>query len=301
MVYTVTLNASLDYDIYTNPIVLGSLNHADKIRYKAGGKGIMVSKVLKNLNIETKALGFIGGFTGEFIENELNMLGINHSFVTSIGNTRINIKLFDVQNETEISGLSPAISESAIETLIEQIKQVTEDDYVVFSGSIGSLPSNIYKMITKELNPKTKTVLDTRGSLLLQNISNNFLVKPNVFELSEMMNQTLATHNEIADACNLFIEKGVENVIVTLGSKGAIFINKDLKIFAYPCEGKLINSIGAGDSVSGGFIAGIIKGFSPENAFKLAVAAGSATAFSEDIAEANLIYQLYDSVMISYF
>ncbi|MCP1225386.1 1-phosphofructokinase [Sebaldella sp. S0638] len=299
MIYTLTLNPALDYDIYMDKFQEGDLNLSKEVNIRAGGKGINVSKLLSNLDIKSKALGYTAGFTGDFIKKNLYDEGIESDFVELDGITRINVKINNSSKETEIAGLSPNITKEAEEKLIEKISGLQKDDILILSGSIPeSIEKNIYKKLAAMLPEETKIVLDTRGSLLKENLNNNFLIKPNIAELEEMFGTELKTTADIVEKCGYFLEKGVKNIIVSMGGKGALFVNKEGAYTADVPKGKLINSVGAGDSMVAGFIAGTESGKSPEDSFRLAVASGSATAYSYGLGEKDLIYRLYNEITL---
>lgn len=299
MIYTLTLNPALDYDIYMDSFKEESLNLSKEVNIRAGGKGINVSKLLSNLGIKSKALGYTAGFTGDYIKKNLHEEGIEADFVTLDGITRINVKINNNSKETEIAGLSPKITKEAEDKLTEKIKSLQSGDILILSGSIPeSLEKNIYKKLSEIVAENVKIVLDTRGSLLKENLEKNFLIKPNIAELEEMFGTELKTTGDIAEKCRYFLEKGIQNVIVSMGGKGALFVSKDGVYSAEAPKGELINSVGAGDSMVAGFIAGIESGSSPEDAFRLAVASGSATAYSYGLGEKDLIYKLYSEITL---
>lgn len=299
MIYTLTLNPALDYDIYMDSFQEGDLNLSKEVNIRAGGKGINVSKLLANLGIKSKALGYTAGFTGDFIKKNLYDEGIESDFVELDGITRINVKINNNSKETEIAGLSPKITEEAEEKLIEKISKLQKDDILILSGSIpGSIERNIYKKLAEMLPEGTKIVLDTRGNLLKENLNGNFLIKPNIAELEEMFETRLSTTADIIKKCAYFLERNVKNVIVSMGGKGALLVNKEGAYLAEAPKGELINSVGAGDSMVAGFIAGIETGRSPEDSFRLAVASGSATAYSYGLGEKDLIYRLYNEITL---
>ena len=299
MIYTLTLNPALDYDIYMDSFQEGDLNLSKEVNIRAGGKGINVSKLLANLGIKSKALGYTAGFTGDFIKKNLYDEGIESDFVELDGITRINVKINNNSKETEIAGLSPKITKEAEEKLIEKISKLQKDDILILSGSIpGSIERNIYKKLAEMLPEGTKIVLDTRGNLLKENLNGNFLIKPNIAELEEMFETRLSTTADIIKKCAYFLERNVKNVIVSMGGKGALLVNKEGAYLAGAPEGELTNSVGAGDSMVAGFIAGIETGRSPEDSFRLAVASGSATAYSYGLGERDLIYRLYNEITL---
>lgn len=300
MIYTLTLNPALDYDMYlTNDLNVGELNLAKEVKYRAGGKGINVSKVLKNLEIESTAIGYVAGFVGDFIINDLKKNGINSEFVELEGCTRINAKVNGNDIETELTGVSPTISKENLEKLIQKMSELKDGDILVLAGSIpGTVASDIYKRLSKNVKAKVEIVLDTRGNLIQENMYNNLFIKPNIHELREMFGEKLETKEEIVNKCKYFLDKGIKNVILSRGGEGALLVNKDFALEASVPKGKLINSIGAGDSMVAGFVAGYTKGMSIEDSFKLAVASGSATAYSYGLAEKELIEKLYLEINI---
>ena len=280
MIYTLTLNPALDYDMYLDEdLKLENLNLAREVNFRAGGKGINVSKVLKNLGLESTAIGFVAGFVGDFIIKDLEKEKIKTEFVELEGYTRINVKVNANDKETELTGVSPEIPKEKLEELIGKMSDLKDGDILVLSGSIpSSVSSSIYKELSGKVKADVEIVLDTRGNLLQENMHNNFFIKPNIHELREMFGGKIETKSEIVEKCKFFLERGIKNVILSRGGEGALLINKDCVLEASVPKGNLINSIGAGDSMVAGFIAGYVKGMSLEDSFKLAVASGSATA-----------------------
>ena len=300
MIYTLTLNPALDYDMYlTDDLNVGELNLAKEVKYRAGGKGINVSKVLNNLEIESTAIAYVAGFVGDLIVTDLKKDGINSEFVELEGCTRINAKVNGNDIETELTGVSPTISKENLEKLIQKMSELKDGDILVLAGSIpGTVASDIYKRLSKNVKAKVEIVLDTRGNLIQENMHNNLFIKPNIHELREMFGEKLETKEEIVNKCKYFLDKGIKNVILSRGGEGALLVNKDFVLEASVPKGKLINSIGAGDSMVAGFVAGYTKGMSIEDSFKLAVASGSATAYSYGLAEKELIEKLYLEINI---
>ncbi|WP_374125206.1 1-phosphofructokinase [Leptotrichia hongkongensis] len=301
MIYTLTLNPALDYDMYLkDDLQTEHLNLAHEVNYRAGGKGINVSKVLKNLDVESTAIGFVAGFVGDFIIRDLQKDNIKSEFVELEGNTRINVKVNGNDKETELTGVSPEITSEKLQELTNKISHLKDGDILVLSGSIpSSISSKIYKELSENIKANVEIVLDTRGNLLQDNIHNNLFVKPNIHELREMFNEKLETKAEIVEKCKFFLDKGVKNVILSRGGEGALLVNKDFVLEASVPKGQLINSIGAGDSMVAGFIAGFVKGLSPEDSFRLAVALGSATAYSYGLAEKDLVNKLCSEIEIT--
>ena len=298
MIYTLTLNPALDYDIYMDSFQEGDLNLSKEVNIRAGGKGINVSKLLANLGIKSKALGYTAGFTGDFIKKNLYDEGIESDFVELDGITRINVKINNNSKETEIAGLSPKITKEAEEKLIEKISKLQKDDILILSGSIpGSIERNIYKKLAEMLPEGTKIVLDTRGNLLKENLNGNFLIKPNIAELEEMFETRLSTTADIIKKCAYFLERNVKNVIVSMGGKGALLVNKEGAYLAEAPKGELINSVGAGDSMVAGFMAGWMEKQDYEHAFHMGVATGSASAFSEYLATRPEVEEVYKQLV----
>lgn len=300
MIYTLTLNPALDYDMYLeNELEAENLNLAKEVNYRAGGKGINVSKVLKNLGIESTAIGYVAGFVGDFIVKDLQKDGIKSEFVELDGITRINVKVNGNDKETELTGVSPKITDEKLQELVKKMADLKDGDILVLSGSIpSSISSKIYKELSENVKANVEIVLDTRGNLLQDNIHNNLFVKPNIHELRDMFGEKLETKQEIVEKCKYFLDRGVKNVILSRGGDGALLVNKKFVLEASVPKGKLINSIGAGDSMVAGFVAGFVKGMSTEDAFKLAVASGSATAYSYGMAEKDLVDKLYSEIEI---
>ncbi len=301
MIYTLTLNPALDYDMYLEEELRPEhLNLTKKVNFRAGGKGINVSKVLKNLGVESIAIGYVAGFVGDFIVRDLKKDNIQSEFVELEGNTRINVKVNGNDKETELTGLSPEITEEKQKELMEKMSHLKDGDILVLSGSIPeSISKDIYKELSRNIKADVKIVLDTRGNLLQDNIHNNFFIKPNIHELRDMFGEKLETKEEIVKKCSFFLERGVENVIISRGGNGALLVNKNFLLEASVPKGELINSIGAGDSMVAGFIGGYMKGYSIEDSFRLAVASGSATAYSYGLAEKELVEKLYEEIKIN--
>ncbi|MBS5989548.1 1-phosphofructokinase [Anaerococcus hydrogenalis] len=300
MIYTLTLNPSIDYVLRIERFDDGQTIRSKSEEKYPGGKGIMVSKLLKNLGAKSINIGFLGGFTGEFIKNKLENLGIDQEFTKISDDSRINVKL-KYDTETEINAQGPQIKEEEIEEFLNYLDNLNEDDFVVISGSIPkSLGDDFYRVIVNllEMN-NVRFALDTSGKKLF-NLSayRPFLVKPNKDELGEIFEDSIDSDEKIIKYARKLIDQGAENVIVSLGKDGSIFVDNNMAYKAKPIEGKLINSVGSGDSMVAGYIYGYMKGLSKIDSYKLAIACGSATAFSPDIAEKNLIYQILEKVEV---
>ena len=302
MIYTVTLNPSLDYLADVKDFHTGEVNRSTGEVILPGGKGINVSLMLKSLGCESVATGFLAGFTGAEIRRLLSESGISESFLClKNGFSRINVKLRGGE-ETEINGAGPSVSEEEQEALLGFLEQtVTEGDTLVLSGSVPrSLPSDIYgKIICRISDKNVRIVADVSGNLLEGILPYRpFLVKPNHHELGELFGCRIRSREEAAFYARKLIEQGAENVLVSLAGDGAVLVTRDAVCYADAPKGTVVNSVGAGDSAVAGFLAGGLSAHDPEHALALAVAAGSATAFSEGIAEAEKVFSLRKRVKI---
>ena len=283
MIYTVTFNPSLDYVIQVDKLVPGEINRTTHEAVYPGGKGNNVSVILSNLGHSSKALGFTAGFTGEALENMLKEFGCDTAFIRlPEGSTRINVKI-NAGEETEINGQGPVITEEAQSALFEQLDALKEEDILVLAGSIpNTLPSDIYERILEHLQGRgIHFVVDATKDLLLKVLKYHpFLIKPNNHELGEMFGVTLKTRDEIVAYAEKLQEMGAENVLVSMAGDGAILLTEEGVIYeAKPPKGKVLNSVGAGDSMVAGFLTGYLNTGDYEKAFRLGVVTGSATAF----------------------
>ena len=283
MIYTVTFNPSLDYVIQVDKLVPGEINRTTHEAVYPGGKGNNVSVILSNLGHSSKALGFTAGFTGEALENMLKEFGCDTAFIRlPEGSTRINVKI-NAGEETEINGQGPVITEEAQQALFEQLDALKKEDILVLAGSIpNTLPSDIYERILEHLQGRgIHFVVDATKELLLKVLKYHpFLIKPNKHELGEMFGVTLKTRDEIVTYAKKLQEMGAENVLVSMAGDGAILLTEDGIIYkAKPPKGKVLNSVGAGDSMVAGFLTGYLNTGEYEKAFRLGVVTGSATAF----------------------
>lgn len=285
MIYTLTLNPAIDYYMSMENFQLGSLNSLEEGYTLPGGKGINVSKVLKNFSVESKALGFVGGFTGDYIKKHLNEYEIESDFIELQENTRINIKLKTKDSETEIAGKSPTISKENIEELLKKFEEIKKDDVVILSGSVpNSISKSIYADIIKLLPKDCKVILDTRGLPFVEGLKEGvFLTKPNNHELEEFFNRKLNNIEEIIQAGKDLQALGSKNVLISLGKDGSILITEKEVYIGNAPQGKLISSVGAGDSMVAGVVYGISKGMTLEDSYKYGIASGSSTAFSEGL------------------
>lgn len=298
MIYTVTLNPSLDYVVDVDDFELGRTNRAVSERLYAGGKGINVSFVLKNLGFESTALGFSAGFTGEEIKKQIQERGITENFITVLnGQSRINIKLRG-QQETEINGRGPDIEKEHIQQLLKKLSVLSPGDYLILAGSVPmKINDTIYYDILKTLDKKgIKAVVDTTGDLLLNVLKYHpFLIKPNIHELSELFSTEIKTKEEVVQYGLKLQDMGAQNVIVSMAGDGAIFICENGEIYKSEApKGVVKNSVGAGDSMVAGFLAGFCETKDFAKAFKMGVCTGSASAFSEDLATKEQVRQVMD-------
>ena len=289
MIYTVTFNPSLDYIVRLDSFTAGEINRVNYEQVLGGGKGINVSIVLKNLGHDSTALGFVAGFTGEEIKRQLKEFGVTSDFVQlEQGFSRINVKA-KAEKETEINGQGPDISEAKQAELFAQLDKLVSGDTLVLAGSIPkTLPDDIYQRIMARLDGKgIRIVVDAEKKLLLNVLQYHpFLIKPNNHELGDMFGVKLTTDEEIITYAKKLQEKGAQNVLISMAGDGAILLTAEGKSFKCPApKGKLINSVGAGDSMVAGFITGFMESDGDfEKAFHMGVATGSASAFSENLA-----------------
>lgn len=299
MVYTVTFNPAIDYVMYADELKTGMVNRSRHEEVYFGGKGINVSWVLKELGIESVAMGFVAGFTGEALEKAVADKGIGTDFIhLHEGFTRINVKIKS-DSETDLNGQGPMIDEAALDKLLAQLNNIKDGDTIVLAGSIpDTMPSDTYEKILEKLaDREVKAVVDATKDLLLNVLKYRpFLVKPNNYELSEMFGVTLTTDEEIVKYASKLKELGARNVLVSKAGDGAVLLDENGNThICGVCRGEVKNSVGAGDSMVAGFIAGSEKG-DYEYALKLGTAAGGATAFSEGLAQKNDIYRLLEQL-----
>lgn len=300
MIYTITFNPAIDYIVSVPDYKSGAVNRSSSDKVLAGGKGINVSTVLNNLGCENTALGFTAGFTGNEIKRILSGMGVKTDFIElQEGYTRINVKLKSSE-ETEINGQGPDISQDEIEKLMKKLDSLEDGDYLVLAGSIPkSLPDSIYCDIMKRLSAKKlNIVVDATGDLLVNVLKYHpFLIKPNNHELGEIFGRELKTDEEITECAKELQKKGARNVLVSMAGDGAILVSEDGNVLkSLPPQGKVVNSTGAGDSMVAGFIAGYLEGKEYKKAFLMGLSAGSASAFSEDLATREEIIRTYNTI-----
>ena len=286
MIYTVTFSPAIDYVVDLKELQIGAINRSQGEHALPGGKGINVSIVLASFHTPSIATGFLGGFTGKFISDELERMSIKSDFVSVEGLTRINVKLRG-KEETAINGQGPHISNENIEELLVKLEKLNEKDLLVISGTIpSSLPSNIYEKILERVNKNhPKVIIDSNKDILLNTLKfNPLLVKPNQEELEEMFNVKINNNDELVLNARKLLDLGAQNVIVSLGKHGALLVNKELALLSGCPQGKVKNTVGAGDSLVAGFIDEYMKSGNIVMAFYKGIATGSASAFSEGLA-----------------
>lgn len=300
MIYTVTLNPSIDFIVRIDHLETGSVNRMDSDDKFAGGKGINVSRVLKRLGTENTATGFLGGFTGRFIQESLVNEGIISNFVNVAEDTRINVKIKS-EKETEINGQGPKITEENLIALEAILSKLSDEDTVVFAGSApSSLGNEIYKeLIPLVRNTGAQVVCDFEGQTLLDSLAYNpLLVKPNNHELEEIFKVTLSGLDDVEHYARKILDMGAQNVIISMAGDGALLVTKEAAYFAKPIKGQVKNSVGAGDSMVAGFTGEFVKSENPIEALKWGVACGTSTAFSDDLATIEFIQETYKKVEV---
>ncbi|PRS35644.1 1-phosphofructokinase [Bacillus sp. RJGP41] len=301
MIYTVTLNPSIDYLVEVESFQMGKVNRTSYDAKFPGGKGINVSRVLKRLGNSTTALGFIGGQTGEFVKRFLRQEEIFTDFTEIAGDTRINIKL-KTGLETEINSQGPVISKGNYQQLFSQIEQLNNNDILILSGSIPpSVPSDVYEAMARSCTLNgIKVVVDTSGKELLNVLPHRpFLIKPNHHELGELFSTEISNIDDAREYGAKLVEAGAQNVIVSMAGQGAVLCSGGESYSANVPKGNVINSVGAGDSMVAGFIGTYERTGDILSAFRLSLAAGSATAFSSDLGTLDKIEELLPQIAIN--
>lgn len=300
MIYTVTFNPALDYVVKLDEFHPGDVNRTQEEHIFYGGKGINVSAVLANLGMASTAWGFVAGFTGEALYRGAEQLGFQADFIrVSRGMTRINVKI-KAETESEINGMGPDITAADVAQLMEKTDQLASGDWLVLSGSIpASISDTIYEEIMKRLaGSGVNIIVDATRDLLMNVLQYHpFLIKPNNHELGEMFDVKLKNEEEIVHYAKILQQRGARNVLVSMAGDGAILITEDNQVIKrVPPKGVVKNSVGAGDSMVAGFLAGYLTGGNYEEALKLGTAAGSASAFSEGLATGDDIKALYQRI-----
>ncbi len=300
MIYTVTLNPSIDFIVRLDHLALGEVNRMTSDDKFAGGKGINVSRILKRLDIANTATGFIGGFTGRFVTDGLDAEGITTNFVGVDQDTRINVKV-KAGEETEINGQGPHITEEQVQALEKILSGLSSEDTVVFAGSA---PSNLGNAVYNRLIPVAKkagaqVACDFEGQTLLDSLAYQpLLVKPNNHELGDIFGVTLTELADIERYAKEILAKGAQNVIISMAGDGALLVTPEASYFAKPIKGQVKNSVGAGDSMVAGFTGRLVETGDVIEAFKWGVACGTATTFSDDLATSEYIKDIYQKVEV---
>lgn len=310
MIYTITFNPALDYTVQVEEFEIGKINRTKSESILAGGKGLNVSIILKRLGIENTALSFIAGFTGKELERKIQQYNIKTEFIeTAKGYTRINVKISSLEKksliqkgETALNGNGPEITQENIEELLKKIKKINSNDMAILSGNVPKcINEDIYEIICKELNENNvKFVVDASQKLLMNCLKYKpFFIKPNKDELEETFNTKIKTKKEIIIYAKKLQEKGAQNVLISLGGDGAILLTEKNEVYySNTPKGQVINTVGAGDSMVAGFVAGYLKKKDYKEALKLGIASGSATAFSAGLAMNEEINGLLKQITI---
>ncbi|MTB64636.1 1-phosphofructokinase [Streptococcus sp. zg-86] len=300
MIYTVTLNPAIDYIVRLSKIESGAVNRMDSSDIFSGGKGINVSRILQRLGYASTATGFVGGFTGEFIKSSLATEEIGTQFVKVDQDTRINVKI-KADQETEINGLGPIVTEEQLAELETILAHVTTEDTVVFAGSApASLGNQVYnRLIPLAKEAGAEVVCDFEGQTLLDSLAYQpLLVKPNNHELEAIFGVTFQSREDIVQYAKEILTKGAQHVIVSMAGDGALLVTPEATYFAKPIKGVVKNSVGAGDSMVAGFTGAYTTSHNPIEALKWGVACGTATAFSDDLASIEFIKEMYEKVEV---
>ncbi len=299
MIYTVTLNPALDYVIQVPQFRTGQINRMTSEHIYYGGKGINVSTILNELGVETCALGFVADFTGRELEAGLNRLGIRTDFVhVQEGMTRINVKMKS-EEETEINGQGPKVKEKDFADLLKKVEAIPSGDTIVVSGNIPSfMPSDSYERLLEKVQPGVRIVVDAENDLLISTLRfHPFVIKPNIDELSVMFHTTIRTQQDIVRYAKALQNEGARNVLVSMAGKGSVLIDEHGQcVVQAPAKGTVVNSVGAGDSMVAGFLAGYLRTKDYVYAQKLGASAGAATAFHSGLATREQIEAVFQTL-----
>lgn len=300
MIYTVTFNPAVDYVVHTDEMKTGMTNRSTKEEVYFGGKGINVSVILNELGVKSRALGFVAGFTGDAVEKGIADQGIETDFIhLKRGLTRINVKI-KADDETELNCSGPDIDEESVNILFEKLDKLEKGDILILAGSIPkSLPADIYARILEKMSAKgVSAAVDATGKLLLNVLEYKpFVVKPNNFELGDMFGVELHGTDEVIEYAKKLRSMGAVNVLVSMAGDGAVLVDENDEVHVCGvCSGTVKNSVGAGDSMLAGFIAGYSEKHDYGYALKLGTAAGGATAFSDGLASGSYIRELFETL-----
>ncbi|KRL05756.1 1-phosphofructokinase [Liquorilactobacillus oeni] len=300
MIYTVTVNPSIDYIVQLKELTLGKVNRMDYDTKLPGGKGINVSRILRELGHENVALGFLGGFTGSFVEKSLEAKKLQTSFTHIAADTRINVKV-KAQNETEINGKGPQITADEVAKFKESFDKLEKDDVVILSGSLApSLDDNFYFDLIELIRAKgAEFVIDTTGEGLMKSLKEHpLVVKPNHHELAELFGVKFDGISDIVKYGKKLLKLGAQHVLISMAGDGGLLITPEKVYYSKAPKGTVINSVGAGDSMIGGFVGTYAATKNPLESFRYGLACGSATAFSEDLADRSKIDEILPGIKI---
>lgn len=300
MIYTCTITPSIDYTVYVPEFESGKLNRSEEVYYYPGGKGINVSRVLKRLGVSNQALGYAGGFTGQYIEEFLKNEGVDADFIQTAEITRINVKIKS-DKETELNGPGPELNEAQLTALTEKVRGMNRGDWFVLAGSLpGSIPTDYFSELAKICQANgVRFVLDTSGPALKSLVATPvFLIKPNQQELGELFGVEITSLSEAFHYASKLVAQGIEHVVVSMGGDGALLVTKDTALIAKAPQGTVVNTVGSGDSLVSGFIASYAADLDPALAFRYGVASGSATAFRSDLCRKEDVDKLLGEVEI---
>lgn len=301
MIYTITLNPALDYIIVIEQIQLNEINTSQDEHILPGGKGINVSIILKRLEVDSIALGFISGFTGEEIKRLVETEKIKTDFINlKTGNSRINVKILEEEKETAINSKGPAVNNKSIEELYQKLDVLKKDDILVLSGSTPKgIDESIYEKICEKIKEKNiKIVVDSTKNLLLNTLKYQpFLIKPNHHELGEIFNTEITNKDEALEYAKILQQNGARNVLVSMGSKGSVLLDENGKTYKKDVikNKNVINTVGAGDSMVAGFLAGYLKYQNYEEALKLGIASATATVNDVFLGTKEKILEYFNS------
>lgn len=300
MIYTCTITPSLDYTTYLSSFKTGALNRSNDVHYYPGGKGINVSRVLKRLDVDSVAIGYVGGFVGDYIKTFLHEEAIQTDFIETAEITRINVKI-KAAEESELNGPGPDITKEGQQMLLEKVKAMKKGDWFVLAGSLpGSVPISFFEQLAEICEENdVHFVLDTSGPALKKLIHMKpYLIKPNAEELGELFDTTITTKQEAFHYAEKLVALGVRHVVVSMGGEGALLVTEALALAAEAPKGQVVNTVGAGDSLVAGFVASYVHHEDATEAFRYGVATGSATAFQSDLCEKANVLELIDEVKL---
>lgn len=301
MIYTVTFNPAIDYIVKVDNFTLDNVNRSNENFKYPGGKGINVSRVLNNLGVKNRALGFVGGFTGRYIKDFLEKEGLDTDFILVEEDSRINVKIKSGK-ETEINGRGPFINDENLRRLFNKVNKLSSEDFLILAGNVQEhLSRDIYSRIQEvTLNNNVNVIVDSTKEALLKTLKYKpLLIKPNIHELGELFDVVIETEEKIIQYGKKLIDMGAKNVIVSMAGEGALLISQEGVYKGIAPKGVVKNSVGAGDSMIAGFIANYHQSFNIVESFKWGLASGSATAFSLDLCKKQDVFNLLSQVKVN--